>query len=113
MFCLVPKVMSSNPDPPRENWVIKSLCWHRKMVAVKPRQSEKNIKGSEQKKSIIFIFYFQFDYCIEESGNVLSDRHILVGRIVLSRKTGNFELADGSGSIPICPVNHQLRFQFK
>ena len=54
MFCLDVKVVSSNPDfpfprPSQREVYIKSLFWHRKMVAVKPRQSEKHFKGSNRK----------------------------------------------------------------
>ena len=53
MFCLVPKIVSLNPDPPRDNWVIKSLFYHRKTVGFKPRQSE-NTGKARTKKSFQF-----------------------------------------------------------
>ena len=40
LIALVQKVVSLNPDPstnPRDNWVLKSLLWH-KIVLVKPIQ---------------------------------------------------------------------------
>ena len=51
--CYEPKVVSSNPDPPRDNCVLKSLFWQRKMVAVKPRQWKKNGKARTKKNSFL------------------------------------------------------------
>ena len=56
----------------------------------------------------------QYDFSTEssksffESSNV--DRQMVIGRVVLNRKTGNLEVTDESGSIPVCPVEAKSRF---
>ena len=59
MLCLVPKVVSLNHNPPRENWVVKQGEDKTKMVEVTPRQPPKTNKQNNGYNLLNFLHYFE------------------------------------------------------
>ena len=52
-----------------------------------------------------------FDFSEMSSDEIFPDKEVLVGKFVLNRRTGNLELEDSTGSIPICPMENRDRFE--
>jgi hypothetical protein len=75
---------------------------------------EDHLREEEEKKKSEENGFFSkspisFDFCAAKSNSVFLEEIVLIGKIVLNRKTGNFELIDNTGSIPVCPVEKQSR----
>ena len=70
---------------------------------------EEEEKKKKEENGLFSKSPISFDFCAAKSKTIFNDEIVLIGKIVLNRKTGNFELSDNTGSIPICPVEKQSR----
>jgi len=70
---------------------------------------EEEEKRKKKEKILFSKSPISFDFYAANSKSIFQEEIVLIGKIVLNRKSGNLELSDNTGSIPVCPIEKQSR----